>query len=212
MQSTGKCICNEFTEGFNCDTCKIGYYGIANASLTSALNLDDEENLYCKKCDCFARGTSPDSLVNDTFVCNRVSGQSTCKNNRIGLRCESCALGFFDLNLNNVDCAACTCDQAGSIPGSNCDSITGECVCRVSNGIGGTRCDQCLPEFFNFTRATGSCTPCDCNIAGSLDSTCNSRTGQCYCKQFVTGTKCNTCVAGTSNLNINNPFGCSKCK
>ncbi len=55
-----------------------------------------------------------------------------------------------------------------------------------------------------------SCSRCDCDPAGSLNTTCNPNTGQCECKDFVEGTKCNMCVDGTSGLVASNPFGCSK--
>ena len=69
-----------------------------------------------------------------------------------------------------------------------------------------------MPNFFNFSRTTGSCSTCDCNLAGSLDQECDLVTGDCNCKTFVTGAKCSQCIPGTSNLDIINPYGCSKCK
>ncbi len=99
--------------------------------------------------------------------------------------------GFIHIqNCLNLDCFECNCDPIGSIPGSVCDKLTGECVwyfyfifiqfllpakkktfffklkSKISNGIGGTRCDICLPGFYNFNRVTGSCLPCGCNEAG----------------------------------------------
>ncbi len=53
--------------------------------------------------------------------------------------CESCAVGYFLLDLGDIDCFQCSCSSVGSIPGSNCDKITGECACKIANGIGGTR-------------------------------------------------------------------------
>ena len=82
----------------------------------------------------------------------------------------------------------------------------------MSSGVGGTRCDDCMPNFFNFSRTTGSCSTCDCNLAGSLDQECDLVTGDCNCKTFVQGSKCSQCIPGTSNLDIVNPYGCSKCK
>lgn len=54
-----------------------------------------------------------------------------------------------------------------------------------------------------------SCQSCDCNLAGSINEVCDSN-GKCACKDLVVGTKCDTCLEGTSNLNFLNPFGCSK--
>ena len=199
-EETGRCICNPFAEGFACDRCNPGFYGLTNTTET------------CKKCECDSIGTDKKTLVNGNYICDSKTSQCVCNKNRIGIKCETCAVGFFFLNLNGIDCFECACDPAGSIPGSNCDSLTGECVCKVANGIGGTRCDQCSDGYFNFSKTTGSCSVCGCNIAGSYDQYCDFVSGQCNCKEFVTGQKCSVCVPGTSNLDINNPYGCSKCK
>lgn len=198
-EKTGKCICNELSEGFACDRCKPGYHGL------------NEFSNNCTKCECDPIGTNRNSLVNGNYICDSKTSQCVCNKNRIGIKCETCANGFFFLNLNEIDCFECACDPAGSIPGSNCDSLTGECVCKIANGIGGTRCDQCTEGYYNFSSITGSCTQCGCNIAGSYDQDCDQFSGQCNCKEFVTGLKCNVCVPGTSNLDVDNPFGCSKC-
>lgn len=143
-KTTGKCICNDLTEGYECDRCKPGYWGLTNQTKT------------CNKCECDSIGTDPETFVNGNYICDSTTSQCTCNKNRIGTRCETCALGFFFLNLNGIDCFECNCDPIGSVPGSNCDSLTGECVCKSSNGIGGTRCDQCKPGFYNFSKTTGS--------------------------------------------------------
>jgi usherin len=147
-KATGKCICNDFTEGYECNQCKPGYYGLLTNS-----------NSTCKKCSCDPIGTDPATMINgqqNNYVCDVKTSQCTCNPNRIGVRCETCALGFFFLNLNGIDCFECNCDPIGSVPGSNCDSLTGECVCKTSNGIGGTRCNECSPGFYNFSLTTGT--------------------------------------------------------
>ncbi len=130
-QTTGKCLCNEFSEGFRCENCKLGYFGGVSSSSGSATK--------CEKCKCDAKGTSPSSLRNGTYVCDGKTSQCLCKENRVGLMCERCAVGYFLLDLGDIDCFMCNCDPIGSIPGSNCDKITGECTCKIANGIGGTR-------------------------------------------------------------------------
>ncbi|CAG0895123.1 unnamed protein product, partial [Cyprideis torosa] len=37
---------------------------------------------------------------------------------------------------------------------------------------------------------------CDCHLIGSLGRTCNQTTGQCSCKQGVSGLTCNRCAPG----------------
>lgn len=54
------------------------------------------------------------------------------------------------------------------------------------------------------------CSSCNCSAAGSINRTCSSSTGECVCKQFVTGRQCDTCVEGATTLRGDNPFGCSK--
>ncbi|OXB65322.1 hypothetical protein ASZ78_002514, partial [Callipepla squamata] len=54
------------------------------------------------------------------------------------------------------------------------------------------------------------CQHCNCHPAGAISGTCHLVTGQCVCKQFVTGLKCDNCVPDASNLDVHNIFGCSK--
>lgn len=69
---------------------------------------------------------------------------------------------------------------------------------------------MCRSGYYGFSRETGACSPCGCNLAGSLNQYCDSIRGTCNCKAFVTGEKCDVCIPGTSNLEFSNPFGCSK--
>lgn len=85
----------------------------------------------CEKCICDEIGTTEDSLQGGNYVCNRTTSQCSCKPHRIGLKCESCGAGYFYLGFNGIDCLTCDCDPIGTIPGSTCDPITGECTCKV---------------------------------------------------------------------------------
>lgn len=40
------------------------------------------------------------------------------------------------------------------------------------------------------------CAPCGCDPIGAHNSSCHEAVGQCYCKQGVGGTRCDTCLAG----------------
>ena len=147
-KNTGKCICNELTEGFACETCKPCYWVHTSSS-----------NGTCRPCECDYAGTNNDTLLPSSggrYVCDPKTSQCTCNKNRIGFRCETCATGYFYLGVNDIDCEQCNCDPVGSIPGSNCNSLTGECSCKVGNGIGGTACDICDHGYYNFSRTTGT--------------------------------------------------------
>lgn len=44
------------------------------------------------------------------------------------------------------------------------------------------------------------CTPCNCDPQGSYFAQCDSMTGQCRCKDGVTGLQCDQCVDGYYGL------------
>jgi len=54
------------------------------------------------------------------------------------------------------------------------------------------------------------CEACGCDPVGGFNGTCHPQTGQCLCKPYVTGDKCDACVEGASHMNLNNYLGCSK--
>lgn len=68
---------------------------------------------------------------------------------------------------------------------------------------------QVLKLFFFFP--TG-CTPCECNLAGSVNPVCNKTTGQCPCKEHSVGRQCDMCPSGYYGLSVNNSEGCLKCQ
>lgn len=59
---------------------------------------------------------------------------------------------------------------------------------------------------------------CDCDPLGSTDyGMCdsitveNSLTAQCHCKENVGGKRCDECLKGFWNLDVDNPSGCQAC-
>ena len=56
-----------------------------------------------------------------------------------------------------------------------------------------------------------SCRACNCSSVGSLNASCDAMTGQCSCKGYVIGLKCDTCIEGTFNLALKNVDGCQTC-
>ncbi|XP_042353548.1 laminin subunit gamma-2, partial [Plectropomus leopardus] len=66
----------------------------------------------------------------------------------------------------------------------------------------GRHCERCK-DGYHMVGASPSCTPCRCNLTGSVSASCDSR-GRCSCKEGVTGDKCNRCPDG--------PIGPNGCK
>ena len=86
---------------------------------------------------------------------------------------------------------------------SVCDKTTGACVCKEN--VDGQRCNLCSPFAFNLTEDNpAGCTPCDCDITGTLGGTfdngnqlsCDQNTGQCACLANRFGSRCEDCVSG----------------
>ncbi|XP_072529806.1 laminin subunit beta-4 [Salminus brasiliensis] len=75
-QTTGRCICEDFAHGPECDQCVAGYWGLGNTVYG------------CLPCDCDIGGAF-------STVCSSVSGQCQCRANIIGLSCSEPAPGYF---------------------------------------------------------------------------------------------------------------------
>uniref|UniRef100_A0A182QSJ5 Netrin-1 n=1 Tax=Anopheles farauti TaxID=69004 RepID=A0A182QSJ5_9DIPT len=79
---------------------------------------------------------------------------------------------------------------------------------RVSGGVcidcrhdtTGRHCHYCREGFYKDPTKPIShkktCKPCDCHPIGSSGKSCNHTTGQCTCKEGVTGLNCNRCARG----------------
>lgn len=69
------------------------------------------------------------------------------------------------------------------------------CVCRP--GYTGKLCDKCRLGFYGSPLASpvSTCKPCSCNLNGISKDGCDAVTGQCYCREGVTGLKCDKCKA-----------------
>jgi len=100
--------------------------------------------------------------------------------------------------------AACECDDLGS-SSPLCDAISGQCPCRENVATesqltrneteADTRCSLCASGYYGLASGNG-CIPCDCHGNGSSSSQCSDDTGECICKDTVTGTQCDECRPG----------------
>ncbi|XP_050557052.1 protocadherin-like wing polarity protein stan isoform X2 [Spodoptera frugiperda] len=74
-------------------------------------------------------------------------------------------------------CGPCACAGRGYHP--HCHATTGECHCKENHY---------KPE------GSEDCLPCQCYAAGSVNSSCEVLTGQCYCRAGVIGRACDSCA------------------
>lgn len=49
-----------------------------------------------------------------------------------------------------------------------------------------------MPETYGLSSSEEGCTPCGCDIGGSIDNDCDVITGQCKCRPHMTGRNCST--------------------
>ncbi|XP_040491950.1 usherin [Ursus maritimus] len=190
-KSTGQCPCKLGVTGLHCNQCAPHRYNLTSGNFQG-----------CQMCECDSLGTLPGT------ICDPISGQCLCLPNRQGRKCNQCQPGFYISPGNAPGCLPCSCHITGAVH-HICDSLTGQCICQDSS-IAGQSCDHCRDLYFGFDPQTGRCQPCNCHLSGALNETCHLVTGQCFCKRFVTGSKCDTCVPRASHLDENNPLGCSK--
>ncbi|XP_074661048.1 usherin-like [Tubulanus polymorphus] len=195
----GSCSCMQNVQGRTCNQCKGNTWGLGMNSTVG-----------CSPCDCDPSGTfQGDQVAPYQLACDQNNGQCACLSNRINRRCDSCAVNHYVLNQPGQGCQPCNCGRTGgSYINVPCDPKTGQCSCIAGSGLTGRTCDICDKEYYRFDY--NECRKCNCDMAGSVNKTCERTDGQCQCKPFVSGLKCSVCVEGSSNLDANNPYGCSK--
>ncbi|XP_029655372.1 laminin subunit alpha [Octopus sinensis] len=124
------CECKERVIGNICDTCKTGYW-----------DLDSNNPLGCRQCECNPAGT-----VGGINVCDGATGQCMCKVDVVERNCNQCKDGTYALSANNpFGCKACDCNVGGSAT-MNCNKQTGQCICKPR--VFGMKCDKPLKTYF----------------------------------------------------------------
>ncbi|CAF1124771.1 unnamed protein product [Didymodactylos carnosus] len=173
----GVCIdCRDSTAGDHCERCADGYYGDARLGLAQI----------CRPCYCpGGPGSSQqfgDSCVHDPYTQQVVC---RCRAGYTGQKCTRCAIAYYG---NPTDqggrCQPCECNNNVNVDDpDSCDRRTGACLKCLYN-TGGRYCEQCRQGYYGDPLGVDKCQPCDCGIGG-LDNNCNSKTGDCVCKDNV---------------------------
>lgn len=120
------------TEGWHCERCKLGYWGDASVG--------------CEPCDCYADGS-------DSDVCDSADGQCLCKPHFAGQKCDECAGGYANLDLQ---CQPCDCDIHGAKESNTCDPDNGQCLCKT--GVTGLKCNECEESYYGLQIESDGCT------------------------------------------------------
>ncbi|KAM5238832.1 usherin [Ctenodactylus gundi] len=173
---TGQCRCKPDVGGRRCDACSEGHF-----------RLQQKSSFLCLPCRCSAAGT-----INGSLLCDNSTGQCPCKLGITGRQCNQCEPHRYNLTMGDFQgCQMCDCDSSGTLPGSLCDPISGQCQCLPHRQ--GRRCDQCQPGFYLSPGNASGCLPCSCHASGAVDRVCSNHTGQCTCHNSTTGQTCDRC-------------------
>lgn len=175
--------CQENTMGFHCEECKPFFYQDPFREIT--------DPHACKSCDCDPLGSEQSGECESRTDPGQgtEAGRCLCKPYVIGLRCDTCLEGFWNMMASNpLGCEICDCDPIGTIDQGNCDLWTGECRCK--RFVGGRRCDQCLPGYWNLHEIRQGCLDCDCDIGGAYHMNCSNVDSHCFCRPNIQGHHC----------------------
>ncbi|RVE59174.1 hypothetical protein OJAV_G00201780 [Oryzias javanicus] len=114
---TGQCFCKENVEGWRCDRCKQGFFGLRRENPSG-----------CHECHCHTLGS--------VASCDPTTGNCKCDSLAYGSHCDRCVTGFWGLGNSTVRCSPCDCDIGGAL-NTRCSPENGQCHC-LPNMIGRT--------------------------------------------------------------------------
>uniref|UniRef100_A0A8C4Q2E6 Netrin-1 n=1 Tax=Eptatretus burgeri TaxID=7764 RepID=A0A8C4Q2E6_EPTBU len=138
--------------------------------------------------------------------------ECACKHNSAGAECERCRDFHLDRPWKRAtarhahECAVCNCNlharkcrfnpQLYQLSGQRSGGV---CV-RCRHNTAGRHCHYCREGFYRDLHHDityhKACRPCECHPVGAAGKTCNQTSGQCPCKDGVTGLTCNRCAKG----------------
>ncbi|XP_068431767.1 usherin [Clinocottus analis] len=178
------------------------------------------------RCECHGHADHCDTSVTP-YRCLCLPESHTEGNN-----CQRCAPLYNDKpfksgdQLQPMNCRSCQCHghaptchydvSADDQPDEHYRGGGGVCDNCMHNTTG-KNCELCIRGFFKLEGSDPTsvylCQPCNCNTAGTVDSSmeCAQAGGQCQCKVAVTGERCIDCLPGWYGLQASNPNGCTRC-
>lgn len=181
------CECDVKYSSNSCQDANDGYYIFKNATTDDYHNINDYKTYVGMAVPCSCSGRSK--------ICDKKTGKClNCTNNTSGYSCEKCAEGFYG-DPNKGECSPCPCPETQKKFAKGCNVTNYEVSCICKPGYVGALCDRCETGYFGDPENdNGKCEPCDCNPEGTSYDGCNSHTGECYCREGITGRRCDRCI------------------
>lgn len=181
------CQCSAAYNGTSCQNPADGYYRWkGETTLFANETIIDVERFVgrAEPCDCNGRSGK----------CNKETGEcEQCRENTGGAKCERCAEGFYG-EPDGIGCQSCPCPETQRNFARGCTFQRNRVSCICKPGYVGDLCEKCDVGYFGVPDSVdGSCVECDCDPNGVVSSECDHETGQCHCKEGVTGRRCDKC-------------------
>ncbi|XP_046866451.1 laminin subunit alpha-1 isoform X2 [Drosophila willistoni] len=187
-----RCKCPKRFDGLSCQDPGRSFYRWRNSSDVDSVFIED---LIGRAAPCHCNGRSSD--------CDRETGVCLhCRQNSGGSHCQHCADGFYGDPNSPHGCQPCPCPETNRNFARGCNVWEGEVSCVCKPGYTGRLCERCQVRYFGnpMMYPNSSCQACQCNSDGIRAEGCDAETGQCYCREGVTGLKCNKCLAERHHL------------
>merc|ERR1712051_516194 len=135
-----------------------------------------------------------------------------CKHNTAGKECEKCKPFHFDrpwgraTSASANECVACNCNNHARRCRFNMElyqlsgGVSGGVCLKCRHNTAGRHCHYCKEGYFRNPKKPiehrKACESCNCHPVGASGKICNQTSGQCPCKDGVTGRECNRCSKG----------------
>ncbi len=135
-----------------------------------------------------------------------------CQHNTDGRECEKCKPFHFDRPWGRAtssaanECVPCSCNLHARRCRFNMElyrlsgGVSGGVCYKCRHNTAGRHCHYCKEGYYRNSDKPmthkKACRPCNCHPVGSSGKICNQTSGQCPCKDGVTGPECNRCAKG----------------
>ncbi|KAH8324869.1 hypothetical protein KR074_009874 [Drosophila pseudoananassae] len=198
-----RCRCPKRFDGLSCQDPGRSFYRWRNTTIVESVFIED---LIGRAAPCHCNGRSSD-CDKETGVC------LNCRSNSGGDHCQQCAEGFFGDPNSPHGCQACPCPETNRNFARGCNVWDGEVSCVCKPGYTGRLCERCQRGYFGdpMRYPNSTCQACNCHPDGIRAEGCDLETGRCYCREGVTGLKCDKCQAERHHLVDNGCRICDNC-
>lgn len=183
-----ECRCPpQYTES-SCQDPNIGYCRKRKPNYLDSKDILDLVG-WAEPCQCYNY-----SRICDKETCECIN----CEGFTAGPYCNLCMRGYYGDPTRRIPCRKCACptlvnsfsETCELLPGSNSEYVCTDCQV----GYTGRHCEQCADGYWGDPMAPdGKCVPCNCSPIGSISNICDKKTGQCPCKEGITGHDCGNC-------------------